>query len=230
MKKMFALILALALCAAPAFAEAAPQPSPEVAFAPTDSTILVACFSATGNTWPLAEYAAEFLNADLFRIEPEIPYTEADLNYGDSASRANQEMNDETSRPALKATVENIEQYDTILLGFPIWWGQAPRLIETFVEAHDLSGKTILPFCTSGSSGYGQTGEILAALTDETVTWLEGRRFRLAPQRKRSPPGCKKWQSSLMRQVKKNRRYALWPSDKPLAAPAWASSRPNSRN
>lgn len=177
MKKMSALILALALCAAPAFAEAAPQTSPEAAFAPTDSTILVACFSATGNTWPLAEYAAEFLNADLFRIEPEIPYTEADLNYGDSASRANQEMNDETSRPALKATVENIEQYDTILLGFPIWWGQAPRLIETFVEAHDLSGKTILPFCTSGSSGYGQTGEILAVLTDETVTWLEGRRF-----------------------------------------------------
>ena len=181
MKKMSALILALALCAAPAFAEAAPQPSPEAAFAPTDSTILVACFSATGNTWPLAEYAAEFLNADPFRIEPEIPYTEADLNYGDSASRANQEMNDETSRPALKATVENIEQYDTILLGFPIWWGQAPRLIETFVEAHDLSGKTILPFCTSGSSGYGQTGEILAALTDETVTWLEGRRFAQSP-------------------------------------------------
>ena len=177
MKKMSALILALALCAASAFAEATPQTSPEAAFAPTDSTILVACFSATGNTWPLAEYAAEFLNADLFRIEPEIPYTEADLNYGDSASRANQEMNDETSRPALKATVENIEQYDTILLGFPIWWGQAPRLIETFVEAHDLSGKTILPFCTSGGSGYGQTGEILAALTDDTVTWLAGRRF-----------------------------------------------------
>ena len=73
--------------------------------------------------------------------------------------------------------MENVAQYDTILLGFPIWWGQAPRLIETFVEAHDLSGKTILPFCTSGSSGYGQTGEILAALTDETVTWLAGRRF-----------------------------------------------------
>ncbi|MBS5586757.1 MAG: NAD(P)H-dependent oxidoreductase, partial [Clostridiales bacterium] len=92
-------------------------------------------------------------------------------------SRANREMNDETSRPALKATVENVAQYDTILLGFPIWWGQAPRLIETFIEAHDLSGKTILPFCTSGGSGYGQTDEILAALTAETVTWLEGRRF-----------------------------------------------------
>ena len=139
--------------------------------------MLVACFSATGNTWPLAAYAAEYLNADLFRIEPEVPYTDADLNYSDSGCRANREMSDETCRPALAATVENMEQYDTVVLAFPIWWGQAPRLIETFVEAHDLSGKTILPFCTSGSSGYGQTGEILAVLTDETVTWLEGRRF-----------------------------------------------------
>ena len=86
-------------------------------------------------------------------------------------------MNDETSRPALAATVENMAQYDTVVLAFPIWWGQAPRLIETFVEAHDLSGKTVLIFCTSASSGYGRTGEILAALTDETVNWIEGARF-----------------------------------------------------
>ena len=86
-------------------------------------------------------------------------------------------MNDETSRPALAATVENMEQYDTVVLAFPIWWGQAPRLIETFVEAHDLSGKTVITFCTSASSGYGRTGEILAALTDETVHWIEGARF-----------------------------------------------------
>ena len=149
----------------------------ESAFIPTDSTVLVACFSATGNTWPLAEAAAAYLNADLFRIEPEIPYTDADLNYNDSASRANREMNDESSRPALAATVENMAQYDTVVLAFPIWWGQAPRLIETFVEAHDLSGKTVLTFCTSASSGYGRTGEILAALTDETVNWIEGVRF-----------------------------------------------------
>ena len=147
------------------------------AFTPTDSHVLVACFSATGNTWPLAEYAAEYLNADIFRIEPEVPYTDADLNYSDSNCRANQEMNDETSRPALAATVENMEQYDTVVLAFPIWWGQAPRLIETFVETHDLSGKTVITFCTSASSGYGRTGEILAALTDETVHWIEGARF-----------------------------------------------------
>lgn len=172
MKKL--LILALALMMSLSFA-CAEEETP--AFTPTDSNVLVACFSATGNTWPLAEYAAAYLNADLFRIEPAIPYTDADLNYNDADCRANQEMSDETSRPALAATVENMAQYDTVVLAFPIWWGQAPRLIETFVEAHDLSGKTLLTFCTSASSGYGRTGEILAALTDGTVNWIEGARF-----------------------------------------------------
>ena len=172
MKKL--LIFALVLMMSLSFA-CAEEETP--AFTPTDSNVLVACFSATGNTWPLAEYAAAYLNADLFRIEPAIPYTDADLNYNDADCRANQEMNDETSRPALAATVENMAQYDTVVLAFPIWWGQAPRLIETFVEAHDLSGKTVLTFCTSASSGYGRTGEILAALTDGTVNWIEGARF-----------------------------------------------------
>lgn len=172
MKKL--LVLALALLMGLTFACAEEETT---ALTPTDSHVLVACFSATGNTWPLAEYAAEYLNADIFRIEPEVPYTDADLNYSDSNCRANQEMNDETSRPALAATVESMEQYDTVVLAFPIWWGQAPRLIETFVEAHDLSGKTVITFCTSASSGYGRTSEILAALTDETVHWIEGARF-----------------------------------------------------
>lgn len=172
MKKMFAIVLALmaGLC----FACAEER---ESAFEPTDSTVLVACFSATGNTWPLAEYAAEYLHADLFRIEPEIPYTGADLDYNDENCRANREMSDENCRPALAAAVENMAQYDTVVLAFPIWWGQAPRLIETFVETHDLSGKTVIPFCTSGGSGYGNTGEILSALTGEAVNWIEGARF-----------------------------------------------------
>lgn len=172
MKKILALAVALMMSLTVACAQ-----EEELAFTPTDSNVLVACFSATGNTWPLAEYAAAYLNADLFRIEPEVPYTEADLNYSDSDCRANQEMNDENARPALAATVENMDQYDTVIIGFPIWWGQAPRLIETFIEAHDLSGKTVLTFCTSGGSGYGQTGEILSALTDDTVNWIEGTRF-----------------------------------------------------
>lgn len=118
MKKILALAVALMLSLTVACAQ-----EEEPAFTPTDSNVLVACFSATGNTWPLAEYAAAYLNADLFRIEPEVPYTEADLNYSDSDCRANQEMNDETSRPALAATVANIAQYDTVVIAFPIWWG-----------------------------------------------------------------------------------------------------------
>jgi len=172
MKKLIAMLIALMLCLSAACAEEG-----GAAFAPTESNILVACFSATGSTWPLAQYAAEFLNADLFRIEAEIPYTDADLNYNNNASRANQEMNDDSSRPALAQAVENMEQYDTVILAFPIWWGQAPRIIETFIEAHDLSGKTVLTFCTSGGSGFGRTGEILAALTDDTVNWIEGSRL-----------------------------------------------------
>lgn len=172
MKKLIAMLIALMLCLSAACAE-----EDEAAFVPTESNILVACFSATGNTWPLAQYAAEFLHADLFRIEAEIPYTDDDLNYNNSACRANQEMNDDSSRPALAATVENMAQYDTVILAFPIWWGQAPRIIETFIEAHDLSGKTVLTFCTSGGSGFGRTGDILAALTDDTVNWIEGSRL-----------------------------------------------------
>lgn len=172
MKKQIVLLLTLVLGLSAAYAA---EDTP--AFVPTDSPILVACFSATGNTWPLAEDAAEVLNADLFRIEAAVPYTAADLNYNNDSSRANQEMGDETSRPALAATVENMEQYDTVILAFPIWWGQAPRIIETFIENHDLSSKTVLTFCTSGGSGYGRTGSILAALTDETVNWIEGARF-----------------------------------------------------
>lgn len=172
MKKLFIIALTLMMTRSVAC-----MGEEEHGFTPTGSTVLVACFSATGNTIKLAEDAAAYLHADLFRIEPEIPYTDEDLNYNDSDCRANQEMNDVTSRPALAATVPNMAQYDTVILAFPIWWGQAPRIIETFVEAHDLSGKTVLTFCTSASSGYGRTGEILAALTDETVNWIEGARF-----------------------------------------------------
>ena len=128
---------------------AAEGASTESAFISSDSDILVACFSATGNTWPLAEYAAAYLRADLFRIEPLEPYTDEDLNYNNKHSRANREMDDETCRPLLASTVENMAQYKTVLLAFPIWWGQAPRIIETFIEAHDFSDKTVLCFCTS---------------------------------------------------------------------------------
>ena len=101
-----------------------------------------------GNTWPLAQAAAEYLNAEPFRIQPETPYTDEKMVYNNDDCRANREMSDETYRPTLAETAPNMEQYDTAILAFAIRWGQAPRIVETFVEAHDLSGRTVLPFCT----------------------------------------------------------------------------------
>lgn len=137
---------------------------------------LVVYFSATGTTEPLAEYAAEILNADIYEIVPENPYTEADLAYYTNG-RADQEQNDPTARPAISGSVENMEEYSTIVLGYPIWHGQAPRIISTFLESYDFSGKTILPFCTSHSSGIGSSADNLHELCSDSVNWLEGRRF-----------------------------------------------------
>lgn len=139
--------------------------------------LLVAYFSATGNTRVIAEYAADAMNADLYEIVPENPYTSEDLNYNDNGSRTSIEMNDASARPAISGSVENIEQYDIIFLGYPIWWGEAPRIMCTFVESYDLSGKTIVPFCTSGSSGVGSSVANLHGLTSDDVVWLDGTRF-----------------------------------------------------
>ncbi|MCD2491741.1 aldo/keto reductase [Lacrimispora sp. NSJ-141] len=136
---------------------------------------LVVYFSATGTTKPLAEYAADFLNADLYEIVPEDPYTEEDLAY-DTDGRADREQNDASARPAVSGGVDNIDRYDTILLGYPIWHGQAPRIISTFLETYDFSGKKILPFCTSHSSGIGSSDVNLHDLA-KNAEWFEGRRF-----------------------------------------------------
>lgn len=141
-----------------------------------ETKILVVYFSATGTTKPLAEYAAEILNADLYEIVPENPYTEEDLAYYTNG-RADQEQNDSSARPAISGSVENMEGYDTIILGYPIWHGQAPRIISTFLESYDFSGKTIVPFCTSHRSGIGSSADNLHALCSDSVNWLGGRRF-----------------------------------------------------
>lgn len=138
--------------------------------------ILVVYFSCTGTTKPLAEYAAEFLEADLYEIVPEEPYTEADLAYYTNG-RADQEQNDPDSRPAISGSVENMDQYDTIVIGYPIWHGQAPRIISTFLENYDFAEKTIVPFCTSHSSGIGSSADNLHSLCPDTTIWAEGRRF-----------------------------------------------------
>lgn len=150
----------------------APAPTPE----PDSKKTLVAYFSATNNTENIANHLNAILDADLYEITPETPYTSADLNYNNDSCRANQEQNDASARPAISGSVDNMEQYDVIFLGYPIWWGQAPKIISTFLESYDLSGKTIVPFCTSGSSGIGSSAANLHSLANN-ATWLDGQRF-----------------------------------------------------
>lgn len=150
----------------------------DVAAANVDGTskVLVAYFSVTNHTKGIAEYLADGLNADLYEITPEDPYTEADINYNDSNSRTSIEMNDESARPTINGTVDNMDQYDVVFVGYPIWWGKAPKIMRTFVESYDFSGKTVIPFCTSASSGIGSSASDLEALTSGAA-WLEGHRF-----------------------------------------------------
>ena len=137
---------------------------------------LVVYFSCTGTTEVVAEYATEILGADIYEIVPENPYTEADLAYYTNG-RADQEQNDPNVRPAISGGVENMDEYETIILGYPIWHGQAPRIISTFLESYDFSGKTIIPFCTSHSSGIGSSASNLHSLCSDSTEWIDGRRF-----------------------------------------------------
>lgn len=148
------------------------EPSSE----PEGSKILVAYFSATNNTEGVAQKLADGLGADLYEIVPEQPYTDEDLDYGNSKSRSSVEMNDPSSRPAISGSVENLDQYDVVFIGYPIWWGEAPRIMSTFVESYDFSGKTLAAFCTSASSGFGSSDSALKSAASE-ATWLDGHRF-----------------------------------------------------
>lgn len=139
------------------------------------NNILVVYFSATDTTKQIAEYAADILGTDIYEIVPEDSYTDEDLDYY-SGSRADQEQNDPTVRPSISGSVQNIEQYDTVLLGYPIWHGQAPRIISTFLESYSFDGKTIAPFCTSHSSGIGSSAANLHSLA-VNANWLDGERF-----------------------------------------------------
>lgn len=123
--------------------------------------ILVAYFSASGVTAKAAWKLAEASGADIFEIKPEIPYTSADLNWMDKKSRSSMEMNDPSSRPAIAERLPDMEKYDIIFVGFPIWWYVAPTIINTFLESYDFSGKTIIPFATSGGSNLGRTNDKL---------------------------------------------------------------------
>lgn len=156
--------------------------------------VLVVYFSAQSHTKSVAEKIANNLNADIFEIIPEEVYTSADLDWNDSNSRVSKEYNDESLRNVkLKNTkVDHWEDYDTILIGYPIWWGIAAWPTDAFVKVNDFSGKTIIPFCTSSSSGLGQSGELLKASAN-SGNWLEGHRF----QSNASDASIEEWTNSL---------------------------------
>ena len=154
--------------------------APEIPETPAEDTnVLVVYFSATGNTEEVAGYIAEAAGGDLFELTPADPYTSEDLNWTDENSRVVYEYeNPEARDVALAAdTVENWDDYDVVFLGYPIWWGIAAWPVNGFVEANDFTGKTVIPFCTSSSSGVGESGQLLAGLAG-TGTWLDGQRFR----------------------------------------------------
>jgi flavodoxin len=138
---------------------------------------LVAFFSASGETQKLAKTLAGAVGGTLYQIRPAVEYTPADLDWHDKYSRSSVEMQDPTCRPALAGRVENINQYDTIFVGFPIWWYEAPRVIQTFLESYDLAGKTVIPFATSGGSDMGNTDSILQRSAPK-AGWKLGKRLR----------------------------------------------------
>ena len=143
---------------------------------------LVAYFSATGTTARAAEKLAKITGGELYAITPAQPYTPADLDWNDSQSRSSVEMNDLKSRPTIKSKKENIADYDVIFIGYPIWWNLAPRIINTFIESHDLKGKTVIPFATSGSSTITGSVEALKK-TYPSLNWKEGRLLNRADEK-----------------------------------------------
>lgn len=135
---------------------------------------LVVYFSASGVTKSAAEHLAKAAGADIFEIKPAVPYTRADLDWTNKKSRSSVEMNNPDSRPEIEGQISNMADYDTVFIGFPIWWYVAPAIIGTFVESYDFSGKTIIPFATSGGSGMGRTVEVLKSLCPN-ANWGKGK-------------------------------------------------------
>ena len=140
------------------------------------SKVLVAYFSASGVTASLAKKLAQEIKADLFEIEPEAPYSEADLDWRNQKSRSSLEMKDPSSRPAIRSKINDISQYELIFIGFPVWWYREPSIIDTFMEAYAFTGQTIVPFATSGGSSIGNSGENMQKLAPNAKV-LDGKRL-----------------------------------------------------
>ncbi len=150
--------------------------APETDDSGSGNATLVVYFSATGNTRSVAEKIASITNADIYEIKAAQEYTDADLNWNDSDSRTTKEQNDASARPEIGSDPVSLEGYKTVYIGYPIWWGEEPRIMDTFVESNDFSDITMIPFCTSSSSGIGRSGQNLADNAG-SGNWLEGARF-----------------------------------------------------
>lgn len=155
---------------------------------------LVVYFSASGKTEKVAKNLAEAIGADLHQIKPTVPYTKEDLNWMNKKSRTSIEMNDKSFRPEVEDDTLDLSHYETIYLGFPIWWYVAPTIVNTFLEKHDFSGKKIVLFATSGSSGFSNTADELKSSVSESTTIIEGKVFHL----RKSASYVKKWVESLL--------------------------------
>ena len=149
---------------------------PETTAEPSESKVLVVYFSATGTTKGVAEKIADITNADLYEIKAAQAYTKADLDWNDSSSRTTKEQNDKSFRPEIAGEKLSLNGYTTVFVGYPIWWGEEPRILDTFVESYSFDGITMIPFCTSSSSGIGRSGQNLADNAG-SGNWLEGKRF-----------------------------------------------------
>ena len=156
-------------------AQAAPE-SAAADPAPAGKDTLVVYFSATGTTKAVAEKIAAITDADLYEIKAAQEYTDADLDWHDSSSRTTIEQNDKNARPEIASEAVSLASYTSVYIGYPIWWGEEPRILDTFVEAYDFDGITVIPFCTSSSSGIGRSGQNLAEHAG-SGSWLDGRRF-----------------------------------------------------
>ena len=154
---------------------------------------LVAYFSASGVTAKVADMLADAVGADIYEIRPEVPYTKADLNWMDKKSRSTIEMNDKTIRPTIADKDAKVEQYDTIFLGFPIWWYKAPTIINTFLESYNFSGKKIILFATSGGSKFGKTVEELKVSVPDSCEIIEGKLLN----GKQTIPAIRNWTEAL---------------------------------
>ena len=189
LKKYLLILLALTMLFSAACRKAAEKEEPSASAEETqqadetDSTqdeqkskTLVAYFSATGTTKNVAEMIADITDADIYEIVPKEKYSSADLNYNDSSSRSTKEQRDKSFRTVIGSDDIDISEYDTVYIGFPIWHGEEPRIIDTFVEKYDFTGKTVIPFCTSASSGIGNSGDNMKTLAGGG-NWIQGKRF-----------------------------------------------------